>query len=265
VFVRAGQTLAYFPLVATAAGSGGNFPLFTGYPVAGVIVPAAPQSLFDPTFTTTVSASAAGGSSGLPDPVLVAASKAYMVGRFGPTQGAAIAGLLAQQSVRHYQIFPASSLLPYAGIYIADESWADSPEWHAAVAQTLSNSWTGFGCRLRFGITVNCQIAVAAVLMVDQSEYLNNTSLIDVGIRSAAEAYFNNRPDWYRFRIGSLQQVLSKADPRIRRCLSVTVTNVVTGDVVQEQPNVFQQVWQPTITHYYLTDQNVTTSYVPPN
>lgn len=262
VYVKSGQLNAYFPLQATAPGATSNFPLFTGYGAQGVIVPS--QPLFDPTFTTTLGVSAAGGSSGLPDPVLVAASKAYVVGQFGPTQGAAIAGLLAQQSVRHIAAFPASSALPYAGLYVADESWADAPQWHSAVAQVIANAWTGFGCRIRFGTVANLQIAVTASFTLNKTEDLNSTPSIDVGVRATAEAYFNNRPDWYRYRLGALQQALSKADSRIRRCTNVVVTDVLTGQIVQEPPNLFTQVWSPTVTHYYLTDQNVTTTYYPP-
>jgi hypothetical protein len=262
VYVQENQTLANFPLIATAAGVNGNLPTFTGYLTTGLIVPA--QSLFDTTFVAGP-AVAAGGSSGLPDPVVVAAAKAYVVGQFGPTVGAAIAGLLAQQSVRHYAVFPASAALPYGSVYVADESWAACGLWQNQVAQNLSNAWQGFGCRMRFGVVVNTQIAMSASFILNSTDDLNDTSDIDTQVRAVAESYFNDRPDWYRFRVSTLQQLLSSADPRIRRCTSVTVTNVVTGAPVAEPANNFTTTFSPILKHMYLTDQGVTTSYAPPS
>lgn len=267
-FVSANQTSMTLQLVATQSGTNANLPLFVGYSNAGLIQPSAP--FFDPTFTQSTSpaniavATASGGSSGLPDPVLVAACKAYAVGQFGPTQGAVIAGLLQQLSVRHYAVFPASDALPYTTVYVADESWADSSVWHNTVAQNIADNWTGFGCRCRFGQVINVQIAVAATLVLNSTDDLNDTTAIDVNVRSMAESYFNDRPDWYRFRNGSLQQFLSKADPRIRHCSSVTITNVLTGAVVPEPANNFVTQYQPFVFHWYLTDQNVSTTYLPP-
>jgi hypothetical protein len=263
VYVQENQTLATFPLIATAAGVNGNIPVFFGqYLTTGLIVPAG--ALFDTTFVAGAAA-AAGGSSGLPDPVVVAAAKAYVVGQFGPTVGAAIAGLLAQQSVRHYAAFPASATLPYGSVYVADESWADAAIWHQQVAQNLASSWQGFGCRMRFGVVSNTQIAMTASFILNSTDDLNDTSDIDVQVRAVAESYFNDRPDWYRFRVSTLQQLLSSADSRIRRCTGVQVTNVVTGDPVAEPANNFTTSFSSILTHWWLTDQGVTTSYSPPS
>jgi hypothetical protein len=262
VYVQENQTSVTFPLIATAAGVNGNLPIFFGqYLTTGLIVPAG--ALFDTTFVAGAAA-AAGGSSGLPDPVVVAAAKAYVVGQFGPTVGAAIAGLLAQQSVRHYAVFPASATLPYGSVYVADESWADAGIWHNQVAQNLATAWQGFGCRMRFGLVSNKRIAMTASFILNDTDDLNDTSDIDVQVRTVAESYFNDRPDWYRFRMSTLQQLLSSADSRIRRCTGVVVTDVVTGDPIQEPANNFTQEFQSLLTHFYLTDAGVNTSYSPP-
>jgi hypothetical protein len=267
-YVSATQTVINLQLLATNSGVAANLPLFVGYPNGGLIQPS--TSLFDPTFTWSTSAAninvaaSAGGSSGLPDPVVVAAAKAYAIGQFGPTLGASVAGLLAQQSVRHYAVFPASDTIPYAAAYIADESWAYSAAWTNAVAQVIASNWTGFGCRIRFGVVENLNIAVAASFELNSTDDLNDTTSIDVSVRSAAESYFNDRPDWYRFRAGSLQQMLTKCDSRIKHCTSVTVTNALSGAQVSEPVNNFATQWQPIIYHYYLTNSNVTTSYGPP-
>lgn len=254
-------------LLASASGSAANLPSFLGVQTGGLIQPASP--LFDPSFTWITSprdivASASGGSDGLPDPVLVAAAKAFAIGQFGPTQGALIAGLLAQQSVRRYAVFPASLSLPYAQAYIGDQSWASSPPWISSVAQAIANQWTGFGCRIRFGSIVNRQIAVSATIVLKSTDDLNSTDDIDANVRSVAESYFNDRPDWYRFRVSTLRSLLSSADPRIRHCTGVAVTDAVTGQPVVEPQNTFTETWTPTLVHPYLTDSNCQSTYLPP-
>lgn len=268
VYVQANQLQATFKLVAQSAGVAANIPFFNGYDTGFMIAPS--QTLFDATFAPIVNASfaasqAAGGSSGLPDPVVVAAAKAYVIGQFGPTQGALIAGLLQQQAVRHYAVFPASDSIPYAAAYIADESWADCAQWHDNVAQTIADQWTAFGGRIRFGDVVNVQVALSATFVLEKTSYLNFTDDIDRHVRNVAVSYFNDRPDWYRFRQGTLQQMLSKADPRIRKCTSVSVTNVLTGEPFEEPANDFTTNYAVELQHAYLTQAQCSTSYAPPS
>lgn len=269
VYVSATDLTVTLPLVATSPGSAANLPVFVGQSNGGLIQPAEP--LFDPSFTwstdptNTATATASGGSDGLPDAVLVAAARAYAIGQFGPTQGALIAGLLRQQSVRHYAEFPATLSLPYAQAYIADQSWAQCPPWVGSVAQVVADAWTGFGCRIRFGGVQNLQIVASPTIVLNSTNDLNSTDAIDANVRAVAEAYFNDRPDWYRYRLGTLQALLSKADPRIRQCSAVTVTDALTGAVVPEVPNAFGSTWTPYLVHPYLTDRNCQATYLPPS
>ena len=270
VYVAVNQPSAIFSLTANTPGSSGNMPNFIGYSNGGVIGPST-QPAFDPTFVAATNdllvplTTAGGGSSGLPDPVVVAAAKAYAVGQYGPTIGGAIAGLLAQQSVRHYAVFPASSRVPYGTIYIADESWADDYTWHNSVSQAIATDWTGFGCRARFGNVQNVQVAVVADFVLKSTSDLNYTAQIDANVRATATSYFDDRPDWYRWRNSSLQGLLTRADSRIKHCSSVSVLNAITGAKLVEPQNA--QLTGPlvdTVFHYNLTQQNVTTGYSPP-
>lgn len=255
-------------LVAKAPGSAANLPVFAGYSNGGLIVPSRP--LFDPTFTwstdpaQTGTATASGGSDGLPDSALVAAAKAYAVGQYGPTQGALLAGLLRQQSVRRVALFPASQGLPYSQAYVADQSWAQSPPWLNLVSQGIVDAWQGFGCRTRFGLVTNRQIVVAPTIVLNSTDDLNYTDAIDGNVRAAAESYFNDRPDWYRWRTSTLQALLSVADSRIRQCSAVVVSDALTGLPIAETPNTFGVIWAPQLTHMWLTDQNCTSTYLPP-
>jgi hypothetical protein len=256
--------------VAVSPGSAANVPLFTnsGYAAPTTIQPSNP--LFD-TNLVVASAVSSGGSSGLTDDVLRTAARAYNQGSFGPTDGAVIAALLGQQSVRHYAIFPANGYLDYAQIYVADESWASTTQWVSQVAQNFADNWQGFGCRARFGTVSNLHIAISANIVLASTDALNYTAQIDDNVRAAAESYFNDRSDWYTWRTKSLQATLSSADPRILYCSSVTVSDAATNGTLSDPVNsfagssVFQTAWSPTVTHYYLLDQGVTTAYFPPS
>jgi len=225
--------------------------------------------LFDPNLTV-VDCEASGGSSGLTDPVLVAASRAYAFGQFGPTDGAIAAGVLRQQAARHYAFFRAGTL-PYAQAYVADESWASGTYWTSLVAQSIADEWAGFGCRTRFGLIVNRPIQIAATLQLTTTDALSNTDAIDTNVRAAAKDYFDNRFDWYSWRTGPLQGALSRADPNILTCVSVTVIDSASGAVLSPPANTFGLSWAPTLTHYYIAasatsgDTVITTTYIPPS
>ena len=264
VYVPAGAFVATVQIVASAPGAAANAPFFPAYGNTLSITPA--QPLFDATFAT-VSCFAAGGSSGLTDPILRQAAAANAVGQFGPTDGAIIAGLLSQQSVRHFAAFRAGAL-PYASLYIADESWSDAGAWDAQIAQTLASAWVGVGGRVRIGSVWNQQILVAPTLVLKSTDDLNDTTDIDASVRAAAESYFNDRPDWYRWRAVELRTLLSVCDSRILQCTAVSVTDAATGAAVAEPSGPFGQgPWsaQFALTHFYLTDQNVQASYLPPS
>lgn len=268
IYVAPGQLSITVQLVSVAPGATANVPTFTNYAAPTLIAPSKP--LFDPTFVVT-SAVASGGSSGLTDPVLVAAARAHAIGQFGPTDGAIIAGILEEQSARHIAAFTANGFLAYAQVYVSDESWASSLAWVSQVAQHFSDVWQGFGCRARFGTITNTQIAMAPTLVLASTDALNYTEAIDANVRAAGKAYFDDRPDWYSFRHDALQSALSKADPRILYCSGVSVTDAVTHVEVPDTSNayagtnVLQTSWNPSVTHLYLTDNGVTSTYLPPN
>lgn len=263
VYIPAFSGIFDVPLEAVSPGIDANIAQFNGYRPFNALTPSGP--LFDPSFVVN-QVWMAGGSSGSTDAVLVAAAKANAVGQFGPTDGAILAGLLTQQSVRHYAVFRANSTVPYTQIYCADESWATSyQDWNPQLMQVLADQWIGFGCRVRAGEIVNQQIVVTATVVLASTDDLNDTADIDANVRAVAESYFNDRPDWYLFRLSTLQAVLSKADPRILRCSSVAVTDAATGAVIPEPVNTVGQTWAPAILHYYLTDNEVMTTYLPPN
>jgi hypothetical protein len=250
---------------AVTAGANGNVPNFVNY-ASNVIQPS--QPLFDPTFTT-IACLASGGSSGVSDPILKAAARAYALGQYGPTDPAIVAGLLQQQSVRHFAIFPANAFLDYAQVYVADESWGSSYPWVAQVAQTFVDTWQGFGCRVRVGAVTNLHITVSPTIVLASTDALNYTEAIDVNVRAAVSAYFNDRTDWYTWRADALRAAISSADPRILYCSRVVVADGVTNAPLQDSnSSVSMTEWNSLITHYYPVDQGVNftpTTYLPPS
>jgi hypothetical protein len=263
VYLAQDQLNATILLRATTPGIDGNIPIFlnVGYSNGGLIQPAKP--LFDTTLFC-YGDNAAGGSSPISDGALIAAARAFAIGQFGPTDGAIVAGILRQQAVRRYAAFTANGTVPYAQIYIADESWGTSVYWISTVTQAFADQWQGFGCRVYIGYVFNLQIAIAPTIILTSTDYLNNTDDIDQNVRAAVRAYFDDRPDWYRWHANSLQAVISNCDPRIQQCTGVVVTDVATGATVAEPSNSFGLTAQLFITHYYLADNNVSASYAPP-
>jgi len=272
VYIASGQLTAVVKIVAVTPGAEANVPLFVNGPPTylhpTLISPGTP--LFDTTITVT-SVDAAGGSSGVTDAVLVAAARAHAIGQFGPTDGAIVAGLLEQQAVRRYASFPATAFLPYAQVYIADESWASSNLWVNRVAQHFADNWQGFGCRARFGPIVNYTITISPTIVLANSDSLNDTEAIDANVRAAAKSYFDDRPDFYSFRLSSLKAAIAAADPRILHCSSVSVIDAITGAEIPEPQNsfgttaTFQTTWSPFVVHWYLVDNGVQSTYMPPS
>ncbi len=251
------------PIKAVRAGAEANTPIFStpNSPIPSNLIQ--PQRPFYDANFQVQGGEAAGGSSGLTDPVLVAAARAYAIGQYGPTDGAIIAGLLQNQSVRRYAYFRAGAL-PYAAVYVADESWASTVQWSARLSQSLSYMWIGFGCRARFGAVINQEVTIDATLALKSSDDLDDTTDIDANVRAAARAYFDDRPDWYRWRSAHLKSALGRADPRIQKCTALTVKDPTTDAAVPEPANTFAQQWSELLVHYYLATNNCNLTFIPP-
>jgi hypothetical protein len=218
---------------------------------------------------------AAGGSTGIDDPRLVAAARAYARGQYGPTDAALVSGALQQQSVGHFAFFRANALTPYAQGYVADPSWASSglglgsgTSWTDSIAGAIAQSSLGFGARVRWGKVVNRLTSVSATIHLKSTAALASTSAIDANVRAAIRSYFDDRGDWYLFRLKGLGAAITNADPNIQQAVDVAVSDAVTGAAIGEPAVPGQSTWSPILTHYYLgtdTDDNTATlTYLPP-
>jgi hypothetical protein len=249
------------PLVAKNPGATGNVPAFTNY-VDTSIQPQA--AVFDPGFRVTA-CEAAGGSSGISDPVLVAAAQAYAQGQFGPTDAAIVASILRSQAARRTAILEASGTVPYDQAFAADESWASSVRFTAQLAQSFITDFQGFGCRVFFGAVVNRGIGLSATVALKSTDDLAFTDDIAANVTLAAHRYFDDRPDWYVWQAQALAAALTTADPRIQECTGAVVTDSVTGGSLAEPVDPHQNTGPTlTLTHYAIVARNVALSFVPP-
>lgn len=270
-------------ILATTAAAGGPYA-----PPQGTLVPSelglfpaasaiqANTPLFD-TNLTVIDCDASGGAPGITDPGLVAAARANAIGQYGPTDGALIAGVLTQQSIGHYAFFRATGSVPYAQAYVADPSWASSglglgsgASWVDSIAGSVAANQQGFGCRVRWGQIVNALTAVSATIYLTSTDALAYTQDIDTHVRAAIRAYFDDRQDWYLFRLKGLASAIRNADPNIQQVGNVVVSDAVTGQTIAEPTLVPGKKWSPTTTHYYVgasdagTDNTCTLAYMPP-
>jgi len=264
------------PLVARAPGVSGNVPSFVGPftvtlpgPVTTTQLLPIPDTTVQPTIPllegfTLQNATAAGGSSGITDAVLIAAAKAYAKGQFGATDDAIVASILRSQAARHLALLPANDAVPYDRVYVADESWASSDRFVQNLHQSFVDNFQGFGCRVFFGPIVNRGIGLQATINLKASDDLTFTDEIETNVRAAAAAYFDGRSDFYLFRYSALQAALSAADPRIEQCTSVSVFDVTNQAPTAEPTNPTGTV-VPALTHWNLLAANVALTFQPPN
>ena len=92
--------------------------------------------------------------------------------------------------------------------------------------------------------------------------------MIDANIRAAIRSYFDNRQDWYLFRLKGLAAAIATSDPNIQQVADVVVSDAVSGAAFAEPPVPGVGAWSPTLTHYFIGtdsgDNTVTASYMPP-
>jgi hypothetical protein len=277
VSVLVGQATATVPIEATTTGPAGNIPVASSVPGYQLT---APTSLVSdpnvnlnfgrtpiptpdaPLFDTNLVATAiyvAGGGKGQSDPTLRVASTARFTGRYGPTPGALVAGSYASGQAAALAILEDTST-GSSYFYAADPSWATSHAWRTTIEQEIRDTWLGAGCRLLQGSFVNTPVRIEATIVLRSASYLANTSDITTAIQGALVAYFDQRPDWYVWKLSAIQGVCAQADYRILSCSLVIVKNA-DGLVLSEPP---APVAGQYLTHWAFSDQAFLPTYSAP-
>lgn len=218
------------------------------------------DSLFD-TFTVDY-ADAAGGSDGPPVAKLRALGTALGTGQYAPNLAAIAAGLLMTNGVAHVAVTEDTTtgkVLAWA----ADESWAWSTRLRDRALQNLNDRWLGFGCAASLGVVSNYNVSVSLALTLRDKRHLADGSAITEKVRKAILAYFNDRPDWYTWRI---DRVIGEAMRADRRILDVQEALVKNADGNMDEPAAAlpASVAAP-IYHYNVDEGSITTLLYAPS
>lgn len=249
---------------ALDAGTGANTVSgsFGVGPNANDIVPL--DALFD-TNLAPASGLAAGGSDGITESVLKRAAKTFAVGQHAPVIGAILATALKAGAPRAaiYEHASSASTVVLAN----DISWAFSPDWSALIEQDIRNTVCGFGCRVVGSSAYNLFGRVECTVKLRKADYLIETTEIAAALDKAIRRYFDERPDWYTWRLAALRGVCARADRRILTCTTVVVRNAVDNSILPESgfvTNLPAGFIGPAPYHVYLSNNAVTPTFLAP-
>ncbi len=266
VSVPTGSTYTFCRCVAETAGEVGNRPAFLPAGALQVLVSA--DELFDSEASiklVPVGVAAAGGGIGQVDPDLRRAMVANWTGRYGPTLGALLAGVLADSGAAR-SVVREDLTSATATIWAVDRSWAYSTPWLDDIESKLSDPISGrlgWGCKLYLGLTVNRLIRLEITAVLRNATYLVDTTSISDAITKALRSYFDDRPDWYVWRLSAIRGVVAKADRRIQSC-SLAIVLDGDGEPIAE-PIAPSMTTHTLLTHYYLADNPISVTFTIPS
>lgn len=257
VIVPGMEVTVTVPIEAVRPGSHANTPWETGVgpSTQGLAIS---DSLFA-TFTPSLLV-AAGGRGSLEDDDIRRIATEQPRGLVGPTIGALIATALRSQGVKYFAELE-DTTNAISVMALADPSWAMSDPWSAKLLQILRDNAEGFGCRTRVAGLENTFIQLDATVQLKSKKFTAYTAEISANMRKAARAYFDDRMDWYVWKTKALRAALTRSDPRIFTCTSVTVSDR-NGNVLAEPSDPLPTA--ETFTHYYLPDNALTVTFQNP-
>lgn len=250
-FVAQGATTVTVPLVAARAGAFANRP-YTGTAQTELEIA---DNIIDRASWTVTSYEMGGGSDGVTDDDIRRYASAFAQGQYGPTALATLAGAFRAGAKHAIAIDDAS--VAAQRLFIADQSWAGSTRWAKLVRQQLGDDkLIGFGCKVICEFVTNQIIAIEAICKVRRPEYLTETSGLDAAIQKAVRAYFDDRPDWNRWKSSALRGVVARADRRLLSCSSVLV-KTLAGATLSEPTS-------SNAMHFMLLENSVRATYLSP-
>jgi hypothetical protein len=263
VYVRAGAQETDIPIQATRTGAAANLPAWaTSAPVLTIT---ARGTLFDAGLAPTA-LRAAGGGPGMPDPTLVAAARASWTGSHGPTPAALRAGsLLASGAVK--MVLREDPLTGIAYVYPIDASWAQSARWTSAIEQVLrgtghDDEWLGLGCKESIGAVTNRLVRAEVIVQLRDPRFLADTETITAKIADALRAYFDERRDFWVFRLATIRAVVSGVDRRrVLTCSFAAVRDSAGLPIAEPAEPAPGEV----LTHWWLEQGAVIVDYIAPS
>lgn len=263
VYIRAGAQRTDLPVEATRPGAAANLPAWATLPPLLAIT--ARAALFDPGLKPTA-IRAAGGGPGQPDPSLVAAAIASWTGSYGPTPSALTAGALRAAGATKV-VLREDTLTGRTIVHPIDASWAQSARWTASIEQALrgtgqDDEWLGLGCRETIGGIVNRQVRVEFVVELRAADYLADTEALTAKIVAVLKSYFDDRPDFWSFRLGALRGLVSAVDRRrVLTCSRATVRDPAGLPIAEPA----EPVAGAALTHWWLEQGAVIVDYIAPS
>lgn len=272
VYVPQGQLTATVYIRAKRTGLAGNIVQEMG--VANTSI-ALPPDIFDPAFAVTACYAGGGADAGFDEKQLARAAKRNARGQFGPIENALISSVLTAAGVRHDAYFDYEPTHPVGALavalsFIADGSWGSSPDWAMAVTQAVQDR-VGFGCRHTALWVSNIFSRVSLNVRLKKTQDLFDTTGLQDIVRKAAQAYFNDRPDWYHWSEASLRAAITRADPRILVCSSAFLSAYASAAGIPESPftsvkRVAPGLFGPSneLVHYFVPDDGVVVTFLPP-
>ena len=255
-FVPLGSSVERIPVTCTRAGSIGNVPqLATGsYPIEYSV-----GGLFDPDWTV-VEVLAGGGSDGLTDDDYRRFAIVASRGEQAPTNDALALGALQNLGVKRMAVFNGLSF-GASIVNIADQNWGGSQEWADTVRSYLyKNDYVGSGCKAAVTYIRNQPIYVGAIVYLRNNADLTAVDDIRVNIQASLRDYFDNRRDFYTFKLSGVRAAIARADTRIQVCSFANVFDSQTDNVIPEPSGALG----PIALHYQLVDNAVSLLFQPP-
>ena len=181
-------------------------------------------------------------------------ARACATGNFAPTTAAILAGGLVATGVK-YAAALEDTVNAQTVLLLADASWAGSAVWAAQVRQALYNGFVGFGCKAVVLPVQNTFVKVSATLTLRDASFASDPSGITQNAQTALQRYFDERPDWYNFRLRAVRAVLARCDPRVLTCTAASVESAWGLGPIPEPAQPVPSAGVPQ--HFFLADRAV--------
>lgn len=241
--VAANQNTVVVPIEAVRSGASLNTPYVSGVTFAPLVIS---DALFDKNFAVT-SYDVGGGSDGYTDKDTLRYALSYAISQFGPTSDALVLAALRASGARHI-------IVDGSTVYVADQSWGGSTRWTNVVKQQMQvDPAIGYANRFNVSVIPSTPVNVSLTVRLRNTSYLADTTAIDAAITDSVRSYLDDRDDYNVVGISPLRSVVSRADRKVLRCTSATITKL-DGTPFQSQ----------SVVHAYLAHNAVGITYLPP-
>jgi hypothetical protein len=147
-------------------------------------------------------------------------------------------------------------------LFVADATWCTAGALQELVTQTLKSKWRGWGARVSVLPIKNILSNVAASVVLKNNQFLNDVADINENIRKVVKAYFDDRPDFYSWKLRALRGAIARADSRILTCTAAQVLDADGSPMAEPSALSGASTYAA---HYFLTDDAISTTFTVAN